>query len=115
MSKSIPRIWMRGSDKSTAAKIHSTSAASPIIRPPRMSSLARVTIHSSQFPESVRSDLIESLRKRQVNHKFHYDSVKQTHQWLALHQAYSPSRMDPDCETIYNHSFEAATDLTRAS
>jgi uncharacterized SAM-dependent methyltransferase len=80
-----------------------------------MSSLARVTIHSSQFPESVRSDLIESLRKRQVNHKFHYDSVKQTHQWLALHQAYSPSRMDPDCETIYNHSFEAATDLTRAS
>jgi uncharacterized SAM-dependent methyltransferase len=74
-----------------------------------MSALARVTIHSSQFPESIRSDLIESLRKRQVNHKFHYDSVKQTHQWLALHQAYSPSRIDPDCETIYDRSFAAAT------
>ena len=51
-----------------------------------MASVANVTIHASQFPEAVRRDLIESLRTRQVNHKFHYDSVKQTHQWLALHQ-----------------------------
>jgi len=48
------------------------------------------------------------LRTRRVNHKFHYDSVKQTQQWLALHQACSPSRTDPDCAAMYDHSFAAA-------
>ena len=59
-----------------------------------MSSVANVIIHASQFPENVRRDLLESLRTRRVNHKFHYDSVKQTQKWLALHQACSPTRND---------------------
>jgi len=74
-----------------------------------MSSLAHVAIHSSQFPEKVRQDLLDSLRARAVNHKFHYDSVKQTQKWLALHQAHSPSRNDADGAAIYDHAFEAAT------
>src|SRR5271170_687326 len=53
----------------------------------------------------VRRDLLESLRTRRVNHKFHYDSVKQTQKWLALHQVYSPSRNDADCQAIYEQSF----------
>jgi uncharacterized SAM-dependent methyltransferase len=73
-----------------------------------MVSLAHVTIHSSQFPEAIRRDLLESLRRRQVNHKFHYDSLKQTQKWLALHQACSPSRTDADCAALYDRSFEAA-------
>src|SRR5437899_7197408 len=73
-----------------------------------MSSLAPLAIHSSQFPENVQRDLANSLRTGRVNHKFHYDSVKQTHQWLALHQAYSPSRSDPDCAAVFDRSFEAA-------
>jgi hypothetical protein len=52
-----------------------------------MSELVHVAIHPSQFPEQVRRDLIESLRARSVNHKFHYDSIRQTQKWLALHQA----------------------------
>ncbi len=72
-----------------------------------MLSLAQVRIHPSQFPEQVRRDLLESLRSRQVNHKFHYDSLKQTQQWLALHQVYSPSRTDPDCAQTYDRSFAA--------
>jgi hypothetical protein len=72
-----------------------------------MRSVANVTIHASQFPENVRCDLLESLRTGEINHKFHYDSVKQTQKWLALHQAYSPSRADPDCAAIYDRSFEA--------
>src|SRR5215468_6520046 len=76
---------------------------------PLMSSVAKVTIHESQFPENVRRDLLESLRTGKVNHKFHYDSVKQTQKWLALHQAYSPSRTDPDCAAIYDRSFEEVT------
>jgi uncharacterized SAM-dependent methyltransferase len=72
-----------------------------------MSELAHVAIHPTQFPEQVRRDLIESLRTRSVNHKFHYDTVKQTQKWLALHQAYSPSRTDPDCAAAYDRGFSA--------
>jgi L-histidine Nalpha-methyltransferase len=75
-----------------------------------MSSLAHVAIHSSQFPENVRRDLLESLRTRAVNHKFHYDSIKQTQKWLALHQAHSPSRNDADCAAIYDRGFAAAAE-----
>jgi L-histidine N-alpha-methyltransferase len=73
-----------------------------------MSRAVSVAIHQSQFPENVRRDLLESLRSRQINHKFHYDSIKQTQKWLALHQACSPSRTDPDCAMIYDKSFAAA-------
>src|SRR5215475_1341125 len=71
-------------------------------------SQVNVTIHSSQFPDAVGRDLLESLRARAVNHKFHYDSVKQTQKWLALHQVHSPSRNDADCAAIYDNGFEAA-------
>jgi hypothetical protein len=49
-----------------------------------------------------------------VNHKFHYDSVKQTQKWLALHQAYSPSRTDSDCAAIYDRGFEAVSQRIQA-
>jgi L-histidine Nalpha-methyltransferase len=73
-----------------------------------MSTAANVTVHASQFPEQVRRDLLQSLRDRRVNHKFHYDSVKQTRKWLTLHQAYSPSRTDEDCAATYDLSFAGA-------
>lgn len=76
-----------------------------------MPGTATVSIHSSQFPESVRRDLLASLRRRQVNHKFHYDSYKQTQQWLALHEAFSPSRNDADCAATYRRSFKSAVAL----
>jgi L-histidine Nalpha-methyltransferase len=74
-----------------------------------MQSVANVTIHASQFPQNIRRDLLESLRTGEVNHKFHYDNVKQTQKWLALHQEYSPSRTDPDCAAIYDRTFEAVS------
>jgi len=74
----------------------------------RQPSCAKVWIHPSQSPTAVRSALLESLRTRRVNHKFHYDSYKQTEKWLVLHQTYSPSRTDPDCEAIYDQSFARA-------
>lgn len=73
-----------------------------------MSSTTNVTIHASQFPDNVRRDLLTSLRTRRVNHKFHYDSVKQTNQWLALHQVHSPSRNDEDCATTYDRAIAGA-------
>src|SRR5260221_8887889 len=73
-----------------------------------MKSAANILFHESQFPENVRRDLLESLRSRKINHKFHYDSVKQTHKWLTLHQIYSPSRSDKNVRAIYERSLEAA-------
>src|SRR5262245_683397 len=78
-----------------------------------MSPTVHVTIHRSQFPENVLADLCESLRRREINHKFHYDSYKQTQKWLELHQAYSPSRKDPNCAACYEASFKAAAALIR--
>ncbi len=77
-----------------------------------MSAMTNVAIDASQFPAAVLQDLLTSLRTRQVNHKFHYDSVKQTQKWLALHAAFSPSRTDPDCAATYDAAFrEAAASL----
>ncbi|MGI8965551.1 MAG: L-histidine N(alpha)-methyltransferase [Limisphaerales bacterium] len=73
-----------------------------------MSSVISVAIHSSQFTENVRRDLLKSLRRRQVNHKFLYDSFKQTQKWLALHEAFSPARTDKNCADTYEKSFAAA-------
>lgn len=79
-----------------------------------MSSVARVEIHPSQFPAAVHRDLLESLRTRRVNHKFHYDSAKQTLKWLALHQAHSPSRNDADCAATYDRAFAAAVERIKS-
>jgi uncharacterized SAM-dependent methyltransferase len=73
-----------------------------------MSSIVHVAVHASQFPENVRRDLLASLRTRRIHHKFHYDSVKQTQQWLALHQLYSPTRNEADCRAAYESGFAAA-------
>jgi L-histidine N-alpha-methyltransferase len=70
-----------------------------------MSSVVNVAIHESQSPENVQRDLLTSLQARRINHKFHYDSIKQTNQWLALHQVYSPSRNDRDCAATYDRAF----------
>ena len=71
-------------------------------------SCANIAIHASQFPENIRRDLLKSLREWRMNHKFHYDSIKQTRKWLALHQRYSPTRNDADCQKIYERAFESA-------
>jgi len=79
-----------------------------------MLSAATVLIHPSQFPDRIQRDLQESLRTRRVNHKFHYDSPKQTQKWLALHEAYSPARNDPGCTATYDSAFKSATILIGA-
>jgi uncharacterized SAM-dependent methyltransferase len=79
-----------------------------------VSSTATVTIHQSQFPRQVQRDLFESLRTRRLNHKFHYDSIKQTNRWLALHQRYSPSRNDSDCAATYDRAFLEAVGRIKA-
>lgn len=64
-----------------------------------------IAVHSSQFPEQVRADLLRSLRTREIQHKFHYDSYKQSQKWLAVHEAHSPARNDPRVLAIYDEAF----------
>ncbi len=79
-----------------------------------MNSVVQVAIDPSQFPENVRRDLLASLRTRRVNHKFHYDSVKQTQKWLALHEAHSPARYDKNCLATYDKAFIATANKIQA-
>jgi L-histidine N-alpha-methyltransferase len=78
-----------------------------------MSAPVNVTVHSSQFPENVRCDLLESLRSRKIAHKFHYDSVKQAQQWIALHRQFSPRLKDSSYTQIYDSSFALAVKQLR--
>ncbi len=75
--------------------------------------MIHVAIDRSQFPDRVRADLIDSLRKREIKHKFHYDIYKQAQKWLALHEAYSPARTDPQTEGIYVDAFNHLAKTTR--
>jgi len=64
-----------------------------------------LAIHPSQFPDRVQADLLASLRSREIRHKFHYESYKQAQKWLAVHEAHSPARNDPQCLAIYDTAF----------
>jgi L-histidine N-alpha-methyltransferase len=76
-----------------------------------MNTVAHVRIHPSQFPDAQTNQLAVSLRRRQLDHKFLYESHKQTQRWIALHTAFSPSRTDADCAAIYDQAFTACADL----
>jgi len=71
--------------------------------------MAHVDVHSSVFPENIQRDLLQSLRIRRIDPKFHYLTYKQSQKWLALHEAWSPSRTDADCAAVYDRAYlEAA-------
>jgi uncharacterized SAM-dependent methyltransferase len=72
-----------------------------------------VFIHPNQFPQAVEASLGESLRTREMNHRFHYDTPKQTLRWLRLHEAFSPARTDPDCSRIYESAFAHVAERSR--
>ncbi len=74
-----------------------------------------ILVHETQFPANVRAELLSSLRRAQLNHKFLYDSPSQTRKWLALHQACSPSRTEPGCETAYDQAFLAVAAMAGRS
>jgi uncharacterized SAM-dependent methyltransferase len=73
-----------------------------------MAATVSVAVHVSLFPENVREGLLRGLRSREIPPRFHYESYKQAQKWLALHERYSPARVDPDCARIYEESFAAA-------
>jgi L-histidine Nalpha-methyltransferase len=73
-----------------------------------------VTVHASQSPENIRRGLLAGLRARRIAPKYLYESRHQAQKWLALHEAFSPARTDPDAIAIYDRSFAAAVEMLRA-
>jgi len=67
-----------------------------------------VLIHPSQFSGAIDEAFRESLERRRMNHKFHYDTPKQALRWLRVHEAFSPARQDPSCLVAYDEATLAA-------
>jgi uncharacterized SAM-dependent methyltransferase len=70
-----------------------------------------VIVHASQFPDAVQRGLLEGLRSRRIPPKYLYESRQQAAKWLALHEAFSPARNDPEATAIYDRSYHAAVKL----
>jgi hypothetical protein len=70
----------------------------------------QVYVHPSQFPQKVYQDYIHSFISKEINHKFHYDSVKQSQKWLKIHESYSPARNTDDGMGCYQRCFQYTKD-----
>lgn len=64
-------------------------------------SVADISVHESVWPSRRRTSLIDCLRRRSLDARFHYESPAQTGAWLALHEAHSPARSDPAVARLY--------------
>ena len=67
-----------------------------------------LTFHETQYPEQVAMQCRQGLRARKLPGRLLYDSPAQAQRWLAYHQAYSPSRTEPELLALYERSFQAA-------
>ena len=67
-----------------------------------------LTFHESQYPERLAALSRRALRARRLPGRLLYDSPAQAQRWLAYHQAYSPSRTEPQLLTLYERAFRAA-------
>ncbi len=68
-------------------------------------------IHPSQFPGQVFQDYIDSFTSQKINHKFHYDSVKQSQKWLKIHESFSPAQNDESCVNAYVQCCQKTAEL----
>ncbi|NEO19533.1 L-histidine N(alpha)-methyltransferase [Moorena sp. SIO4A5] len=71
----------------------------------------KVYVHPSQFPERVFQDYLAGFTSCKINHKFHYDSVKQSQKWLKIHETYSPARQDESCIDAYAKCFKKTAEI----
>ncbi len=74
-----------------------------------------LTVHDSQYPDSVAEQLRRGLRMRKLPGKFLYASPAQAQRWLAYHQAYAPSRTEPALLALYQQAFAVALQVLSPS
>ena len=71
----------------------------------------KVYVHPSQFPDQVFHDYLTGFAAGKINHKFHYDSVKQSQKWLKIHETFSPARQDETCIDAYDKCFQKTAEI----
>ncbi|MGK7901671.1 MAG: L-histidine N(alpha)-methyltransferase [Hormoscilla sp.] len=69
------------------------------------SSFATVYIHPSQFPDRWYQSYLDGFSGKEIDNRFHYDSVKQSQKWLKIHATYSPLTVNEDCIQAYDRCF----------
>jgi len=74
----------------------------------------KVYVHPSQFSERVYQDYLSSFSLKEINHKFHYDSFKQSQKWLKIHEEFSPARQDDNCIDAYAKCFQKTAEILDA-
>lgn len=74
-----------------------------------------VTFHDSQYPAQITAQVHQGLLTRRLPGKLLYDSPAQAQRWLTYHQAYSPSRTEPELLGLYQQAFRAAVPALPAS
>src|SRR5215510_912404 len=67
-----------------------------------------LTFHDSQYPACLAEQVRQGLRARKLPGKLLYESPAQAQRWLAYHQAYSPSRTEPELLALYDQALQAA-------
>jgi L-histidine Nalpha-methyltransferase len=71
----------------------------------------KVYVHPSQFPNKIYQDYLDCFSVGKINHKFHYDTVKQSQKWLKIHEYYSPARTNDDCINAYAVCFQKTAEF----
>ncbi len=74
-----------------------------------MPQTVKITVHSSEFPQSVERAFLEGLRARKIAPRFLYQGHRQGQLWLRLHHEHSPAWRDPEVLALYAESFAAAS------
>ena len=70
-----------------------------------------LTFHDSQYPAQIAEQLRHGLHTKRLSSKFLYASPAQAQRWLAYHQAYSPSRTEPNLLALYQQALQTALAL----
>lgn len=64
-----------------------------------------IEFHPNASAAGLRAGMVEGLRQRRLDPKYHYLTPAQAQAWLALHRAYSPFVTDPQTVAIYDTAF----------
>jgi uncharacterized SAM-dependent methyltransferase len=76
---------------------------------------ANVAVHESASPEFLREQILSALVQGRVHPHLLYSGLRQTGFWIALYQAFSPAKQDPECIEMYEAAFTRASKNIRGN
>ncbi len=76
---------------------------------------ANIGVHESASPAFLREQIVCALRAGRVHPYLLYSGVRQAGLWIALHQAFSPTKTDASCANMYEVAFGRALNGVRGN